>query len=114
MPTRENGSNFSPTVAPCELRSDQLRRKDRLANASIFAMASSTAARNVASAPNDAAINSERDTANCSGSSFAPSKRSVSSLMAASPRSRTAWIISRECCSTTGSNKLEEAIRRLN
>src|ERR1035437_6836098 len=36
MPTRGNGSNFSPTDAPCEFFVCQFLRKDFFANAAMF------------------------------------------------------------------------------
>ena len=50
MPTRWKGSNFSPTLAPCEFVDSQLWRRDFAAKRAIFFSASATAERSELSA----------------------------------------------------------------
>jgi len=85
MPTRRNGSNFSPTQAPCPLVADQFLRSDFRLKNSTFLRVVSTASRKLWSARKDAATNSDFVTASCSTVSRAPPNRSVRSSNAASP-----------------------------
>ena len=70
MPTRWNGSNFSPTLAPWEFFDCQFLRRDFFANAAMFFSASATAARNDSSALIEAASNSACVTAELLGGKF--------------------------------------------